>query len=342
MNYLWPYHSVELKFKGKKMTLSSPWIKLEQTIGIDENHEYCTKVIDVLTDSPKSIEDIQLVHQIFEPLQKFPLFFSLPSQTKLMDLELSEASTDYTSQCRWDAQAVLEFSETANGGTDPVSALSYLKLFHLEDMKKSGQESSVPSVLEMAKEKNQLKPALEHFVRQNHYVTEKCEEVLRPAVSIHSVAGKAVEQFIKEEAGHDKLLRRSIKSLDKEPENLVVLGPLVKLMDHFKFVAGKNLLAFCFIVDMFERENPDGVNPVSTYLDSIGEHKASGPIKTHSDINVEGGHENESYSILEKVGLLHKSYVIEAVYLSQYASDLMQEFADERRIYCENLSANEV
>ncbi len=185
-----------------------------------------------------------------------------------------------------------------------------------------------------------LKKILALYVMQNLYVTEECEPTLSLALGLHPGVDNHIKDFIKEESGHDILLKRSIASLTKNSTDInlndtPVLKSIIKVMDHFKYTAQNNLLAFCFMVDMFERDEEN--SSVAHFLELIGEKKAASPLKTHSKINHEGGHANESFNMLSEVGTLSQLYLKQGIELAEVGSNLMKKFMIERNNSCQKL-----
>lgn len=324
-NLLWPYDDLVLTKTEHEVSFQTSWLKAKNSNPIDpKTIEY---IETIRTQGPKSIQDFKIMDAFFRPMNKFPLCYYLPVQEKPQDKILSEYKTDLK-EVAWPIHDVLALSRCQNGMYDPVSVLSCLRLEHLQDLMVHQKSSVRTDILKLNIEN--LRKTVLLLLRQNHYVTQRCEEVLSAALNCHPEATQRIEDFIFEEKGHDKLLGLSFERLKVKPEDIEVLPCLVTLMDTFKHLAEKNLIAFCFMVDMFERSPAAKDNPMIQGLIKLGEHEAAKPIEAHSNINTQGDHDQESFEILDTIGAVPEAYVLEAVALAKLASDQMLAFLRER------------
>lgn len=334
-NFLWPYDEVEVLKMDDGVQFKAPWVTITFPNKVDP--KAFARFEEVKKNGPQSAADIQLVDSLLRPIAKYPLYFCLPNHNKKTDSHLpTEKKTPPRNALRWETENILNFSKTPQDRFDAISVLSCCRLSHLKDLMSYLQ--TVPKDLKLPQlEDKKLRAATLLFLRQNHYVTQRCEGVLSPAQNLHPASSEKIKEFIREEQGHDKLLALSFKELGTTAETIQVLPSLVKLMDLFEEVAKINLLAFCFIIDMFERSPEAGKNPMVQALLKLGEEKAAKPIQTHANINVHGGHDNESVEILETVGLLPEWYILEGIQWAQKASDLMIDFLKERNQHLEKI-----
>ena len=110
-------------------------------------------------------------------------------------------------------------------------------------------------------------------------------------------------------------------------------------MDVFESSAGQSLVAFAFLVDMFERSPASGRNPVVEALLEIGQKEAALPLQKHAAINARGGHHEEAQEILSSVGAIPETCAREAVLLAENASDALVQFVRERAEHVRALCA---
>lgn len=334
-NFLWPYDEVEIVKTDDGVQFKAPWVNVTYPQKVDT--QAFERFENIKKNGPQSEADIQLVDSLLRPVAKYPLYFCLPNHNKKIDTHLPAERTSSTkASVLWETENILNFSQTPKERFDAISVLSCCRLSHLKDLMTYLQTVAKDLKLPLL-EGNKLREATLLFLRQNHYVTQRCEGVLTPAQNLHPNSTEKIKEFIREEQGHDKLLALSFKELNTSAESIQVLPSLVKLMDLFEQVAQVNLLAFCFIIDMFERSPEAGKNPMVQALLKLGEDKAAKPIQTHANINVHGGHDNESVEILDTVGLLPKWYIQEGIFWAQKASDLMIEFLKERNQHLEKI-----
>ena len=235
---------------------------------------------------------------------------------------------------KWDEQTALLFSqlpsvESANPSSnplfDPYTLFSVARRFHLLDSIENSQVQNLYQwVRGLPKETEIYRQSCIKIVRQNHYVTQRCESVLRPALDLAQNAREDVLAFIKAEAGHDVLLRRSLKSLSVDrPNEIPPVAPIELLMDLFEYAARNNFLAFAMIVDIFERTSHDGQDPLAQVLTDGGFEQAAKQIDIHREINDSGEHENVALDFLSKMGPVHADYATEALRINELASTLM-------------------
>ncbi len=337
-NYLWPYDEVLISQTESGLRFHSPWVTVAYPRPL--KNEFFQRYEVIREKGPQSEADIKLMDSLLKPVAQYPLFYCLPDQTKKVDDQLSKYDLkNQTLAARWDAETILSFCKAKTHLFDGTSALSCFRYSHIKDLmiflSSVNKKISLPDLEGAALEEGTLL-----FLRQNHYVTERCEEVLTPAMQLHTKAEEKVREFIKEEQGHDRLLAQSFKELGQVPGDTPVLKSLSELMNLFKQTAQENLLAFCFIIDMFERSSGAQSNPIVQALLKMGKDKAAKPIQAHANINVHGEHDNESFEILSALGLLPKDYILDALYWSQKASDKMLEFLKERQTILEKLATD--
>lgn len=334
-NFFWPYDEVQISKNDEGIQFKAPWVNVNFPLNIEA--QAFGQFESIRKNGPRSATDIHLVDSLLRPVAKYPLYFCLPNHNKKPDSHFrTKQPNSQINSIRWENEHVLNFSATPTKAYDAVSALSCFRLLHLKDL--MDYLETIPRDLKLPfLEGKKLREATLLFLRQNHFVTQKCENVLTPAQNLHPDSSVKIKEFIREEQGHDKLLELSFKELGVTAETIYVLPTLVKLMNLFEQVASINLLAFCFIVDIFERSPEAHKNPMVQALLKLGEDKAAKPIQTHANINVNGGHSNESFKILDPVGLLPQWYIQEGLYWAQQASDAMIDFLKERNQFLEKI-----
>jgi hypothetical protein len=326
-NFLWPYDEVQITQNEKGVNFKAPWVSVSFPQKIAD--PVFERLLEIRASGPQNKDEVLLMDSLMRPVKKYPIYFFLPKPQRPVDAHLKGYSFQSAESIRWNMEPMFTLGQVQPGFYDVVSVLSYCRLFHLLDLNRYlATVSRDIQLQDMSGES--LRAATLLFLRQNHYVTQRCEEVLTPAVGLHPSSSNKVKEFIREEQGHDKLLALSFKELGVAEESIPVLPSLVAVMDFFAEIASTNLLGFCFVVDMFERSPEAGRNPIVQALTKLGELKAAKPIQAHSNINVHGGHDNESVEILDTLGAVPEAYVVEGVLLAQKASDLMIAFHKER------------
>ncbi|MDQ3233835.1 MAG: hypothetical protein M3Q07_18615, partial [Pseudobdellovibrionaceae bacterium] len=158
------------------------------------------------------------------------------------------------------------------------------------------------------------------LVRQNHYVTEQCQASLAPALDLAGQAKDHVAGFMAAEKGHDLILGSALKSMTDDLSSLPVCLSTRTLMKLLKFVAGRNLLAFAMVIEMFERSSYESIDPLASLLAKGGFDKAASLVNRHKEINDAGGHENIAASFLEFMAPCNPDYALEAMHLAELVS----------------------
>ncbi len=359
MNYnYWPYDEVSVEKEIDKGTLKvkAPWLEAT-TSSKFFNDEKLTTLCQKMGTGNLSAYDLPLVTEFFRFFHQYPVAYILPSQKNSLDLATHERldtsliEGDFESLARhiflqgderlceeeldelfgilerkeflWDHEAALNFS-TVDDKIHPESMFSIARRFHLLELMSSDGGNEMLS--DLAKlDKKEYKEAVCRLLRQNHYITQKCQEALVPALSIAQNARSLVENFIKEERGHDKILAKALMHVGKEAEDIEVRLQTRALMMLLKFMAGRNFLAFSMAIDAFERNNFQDVDPLAQLLIKGGFEKAAEFANLHMKINDEGGHENVARHFLGSMALCPKEYALEALRMMEILSLTMSK-----------------
>lgn len=364
--FYWPYDEVEVLRDHSEgfYEFSTPWIKVK--IGIEAKHrDRLEKIITKIQTKTLSADDLSEVKWVFTPLNEFSLTYILPNLQSLhsrdthqilgkntaeaspRELLRSVFSTEenrgaflafeknleqsknmnslWMNSWSWDVDAAFDFSQG-----DPSSLFSVARRFHLLDSVENNKTDLLNKTvrdLKKSAKNTEYVFASALVVNQNFYVTKKCDYVLRPALEIAKSSRKKVEEFIKAEAGHDRLLARAMTALGEGSEKAEVSPAAVLLMEFFHYVATKNFLAFCLVVDMFERSSYQEVDPLAKMLQEGGLDAAAKQIEIHREINDGGGHENVALDFLSEMGPIDSSYAKEAMRLAEATTGIMHSLS---------------
>ena len=342
---LWPYDEVRLKYDPDTLEaiISTPWLQAKIHTYKEDTDEL-KKLEARMNSGDMSAEDLPYVSRLFSSLSHLPLCYVLPcvrpkahDEHRIKDTSLLEGSMESVfdavqtqgesklplpkiarTQWEWDVDAALEFA-TIEGKIDPESLLSVVKRYHALELLNSDKGNDVFAELRAISDQS-FKDAMGRILRQNHYVTQKCQQALSPALETAMSARKQVEDFQREERGHDKLLERAIRSLDLDPESIPVSASTQALMLLLEYCAGRNFLAFCMAVDAFERGNFEENDPMAQLLIDRHFDRAAQFINAHKNINDHGGHENVAVSFLFAMKACDKEYACEAIRLMELLS----------------------
>lgn len=351
----WPYDEVSLDLQLEKglVAVRSPWLEATVSDDIMDVHEL-KNLGAKLNERTLTGNDLGLVNRFFGHFDEFPFCYTLPEHKnpagmdkhQLVDttlsgnmksvfarvandagpLDLDFCPSDLEAllpllprdEFDWDAQAALSFASVGQT-IHPESLFSVVRRYHFLELLNSNEGSQVFDGVRSLGD-DEFRSAMCAMLRQNHYVTEKCQRALLPALDKAQSARDLVASFRKEEQGHDKLLERAIKSLGEEPQNVPVSVSTRALMCLLEYCATRNFLAFSMAVDVFERSNFEEIDPMAKLLMSRNFDKAAGFINAHMKINDHGKHENVARKFLFAMDLCPQDYALEAVRLLEMIS----------------------
>ncbi len=351
----WPYDEVRVEESRSGIRVRAPWIEV-QLDRTQENSEELTSLVRTLGSESFSLEGAQLVSEYFQPLDEHSLCYTLPTplssgldthhaQPSFQDLSFSELleravassealtpearltllaevpAIDY--RWRWDVDAALGF---ANLGTEihPLSLFSVGRRYHLLSLIENDSGAEVFSKLSQLPDDRFL-PAAQTLLRQNHYVTWRCQGALQPAVAIAGRAREKVESFMREERGHDRILERALQSTGVAPAEVAVHPVTQSLMCFLEFAARYNFLAFAIAVDFFERRVYEKVEPLAQLLETRGQSEAARRLNQHKNINTGGDHHGVARDFLVAMAAVEPEYARQALRIAEAISFLMSQ-----------------
>lgn len=355
----WPYDEISLNVNEARDTviLKCPW--LEAKIPVTESNKTNLQILaGKFVNKQLTAADIGLVQWFFKDLAKYPLCYVLPtaksqgpldthtpkdnrsfeggvenvlaavigqtdaSGKTLTTEDVAQALTKVNrTSFEWDLDSALAFARIEDK-IHPESIFSVIRRFHLIEVLENDRGKEAFQFIEgLAPE--DYRRAVSIVVRQNHYVTQKCQESLAPAASIAGQARPQVEHFLKEENGHDLILNAAMKTLVENPEDLPVSTQTKTLMHLLKYAASRNFLAFAMVVDFFERSSYEKIDPLAQLLKKGGFEKAARQVNRHMEINDAGEHENVAAGFLEAMAPCSVEYAREAVRIAEAVSLVM-------------------
>lgn len=343
LNLFWPYDEVKIEGDAQEKTrfyLKSPWLSFQFNVAEPANLEVLG-VLEKMDSGNLTREDLELVSSVLSSLSHYPVAYLLPRNQSFgndqhqvtgspLDLSSPEALFKTTFKDRfsafksalpkewlWDVDQALEFSQVP-GGYDPYSLFSVLRRFHLlNDLENNETQKLFEHIQCLSKNPEAFKKASALILRQNHYVTVRCEEVLSGALTTAQSADGEIKEFIEAESGHDKIVGKAITSLGYQIDDVEVVDVSEILMDFFKASGQRNLLAFSAIVDVFERSSYREEDPFTSVLNEGGLSDAGKMVDIHREINDSGDHENAALEFLENMKPVDEAYAREAFRLAE-------------------------
>lgn len=354
----WPYDELTLELSADQdvILVKTPWI--EAAVAVTGTNKVNIQALATkFSHNQLAPSDMNLVQWFFKDFSKYPLCYILPSPKTSSQLDchsmqddrcihgelvefLSASLVDPVNQAvmaaddvsmviknvsrqtfEWDVTSALAFARIGDY-IHPESLFSVVRRFHLLDVLENDRGKEAFRFIESLPSED-FRQAVSIVVRQNHYVTQKCQEALAPATHIAGQARAEVEHFLREENGHDLILNAAMKSLVPDPESLPVSAQTVALMQLLKFAGSRNFLAFAMVVDFFERSSYEKIDPLAQLLKKGGFEKAARQVNRHMEINDAGEHENVGCGFLRTMGPCELNYAKEAIRIAEAVSLVM-------------------
>lgn len=360
----WPYDEVSISGSDDRsqVIVSAPWIQATLAV-TDENKPALQTLMQKFADKSLSADDLGLINWFFKDFAKYPFCYILPSEKPLGSLDhhalidgrlltgslrdvlvetlkddysvesdITPADIDaviarlYRQRWDWDCDAAIAFAKIGDK-IHPESVFSVSRRYHLLDVLETSKARTNFNFIEGLKG-DDFALAAGLMVRQNHYVTQKCNSALLPAVGKAGHAASIVESFIKEENGHDRILNVAMKSFSEQPDSVPVSVQTKALMHLLKFAAQRSFLGFAMAVDCFERSSYEKTDPLAQLLIKGGFEKAAKQINRHMDINDAGEHENVACTFLEFMAPCEPEYAIEALRIAELITLVMNSLTE--------------
>ncbi|MBY0552994.1 hypothetical protein K2P97_00600 [bacterium] len=359
---LWPYDELSASRESEadnKFILSAPW--LTRQFRVDNNDvQRAEQISKKISDKKIGAEDLNDVNWFLSSFSSYPFAYILPRNAvfgsdlhdsvgnkanlssprmTLKDLvqnpsvlnSVNKISEDgsLTQDWTWDTEAALEFSKTTDG-YDPESLFSIARRFHLLNDMENNQTADLFNLLQtFPKNSAEFKSHAALTMRQNHYITENCERVLKAALPIAKGAYDEISEFIQAESGHDKILAKALTTLDTSADQTPALPSTIVLMELFYLIAKRNILAFSMVVDIFERTSYLEEDPFASVLKSGGAEAAASRIEVHREINDASGHENVGIGFLKDMKPVTAEYATEALKLAELLTQVIHLISKE-------------
>jgi hypothetical protein len=354
----WPYDEVSLDINMPgTLVVRTPWMEATtSSLGFD-SHELIA-LSNKLKENNLSGDDIVAVSDFFRHFHEYPLAYILPTKKAASGLDMhgikdrtilhmsfeSLLSTilaegalgglDVTIDEKdllmerlsrrafeWDVGAAIGFARFENR-VHPESLLSVARRYHILELMDNDRGNDVFNNIKNLGEQ-EFTASVARIVRQNHYVTKYCMLALTPALSLAQKAKPVVDDFIKAERGHDKILEKALFHVGVSPKDIEVRLQTRALMAALYYVAGRNFLAFAMAVDAFERNNFEEIDPIAKLLIDKGFAKAGKFINLHMKINDQGSHDNIARQFLCSMDMCDAEYAEEALRLMEVLSVIM-------------------
>lgn len=362
---VWPYDEVTLTQgqTASEFIFGSPWLNVKVSIP-QPLTQRVAEIAQKLSSGELAGEDFEEVKWLFSQVASYPLCYFLPtprdgkhldshkiSGFSLKGLSSSDvlkkvsqisgntliekraqiisASESFSKEWTWDVESSLSLAQLETG-YDPLTLFSTARRFHLLESIETNKTDELNSYMrEIKNDTQKFSKASALIVRQNHYVTQMCDQTLRGALVSSQSADRELIDFIQAESGHDSILAKALGEMGQSPDSVPALESVQMLMDIFRLIGQKNFLAFCMVIDMFERSSYQDHDPLAQLLTEGGQKSAGDQIDIHKEINDSGEHENMAIGLLKSVAPVDADYAYEALRLAELATRSMYFFSAE-------------
>ena len=345
----WPYDESRFYVEDAAMgafRIETPWLITRLQVAA-ASPEFNALLQMVENRENIDVRDMLLVSQILAELAKYPIAYQLPRRDESFGQDNHQAHPrtyhdnpselgrsmgivnpgDVPKNWLWDHEAALTFATCGRAGEekyDPLCLLSIARRFHYIDMAENKMDILYRKIENLEDPKDR-RAALAIAVRQNHYVTEKCQQALEPALTTAQSQAAQIQEYMAEEKGHDKMLAASLEALGLTPEQVPVTASIKMLMHIFEQSARTNFLGFCLSLDFFETPDFKETDSLAKALARNNADKASRALQSRKNINAHGEHEGFPSRLLEAMAPVNKEYALQALRMAELVSSYMTQ-----------------
>ncbi|WP_432799147.1 hypothetical protein [Poriferisphaera sp. WC338] len=346
-----PHKSCKLNWRNSDRSafrLSLPWVEIDVDVQ-PEDRPWITKAIDDITHNH---HDTSAAQRFLEFFDDHPITYSTPDPEKLathpiertflipfhrrvdapsefLKLALGTCTTDpiLPAYFIWDHDDILAQSRFSKSDLhDPTSLISLLIGHRLLTETESEQDRvSLPNKLDKLRELNEARffQIITLIIRQTWYVATNFLHAITPALTSFPEGREAINHFIQEEVGHDKLMLRSLRALGHpDPTTIPVLEPFTLLIRLFAYSAHYSPAALTYYVSLLEGSSYAASDPIAEIISKSSLPEAAYAYRKHHEINLKHDHKNIVYDIAEKLPLIHRPTAQFALQICETAAHL--------------------
>ena len=350
---LLPHKTCDIAWQDKECSsfrLALPWMQIE--VDVDPvDRPWVRKAIDDLSNRHF---DTKAAQRFLDFFQEHPVSFTAPDAAKLNNPKYPVEDTflmpfhkhtdrpaefiDIALGCftsedflpgywLWDHDEILQLTRIENSDLhDPTSLITFLVGQRLATEAASEHDRvALPQKLDLLRKRNE-----DHFfkvsatiIRQTYYVASNFLHCITPTLKTFPQGKKAVQHFIDEELGHDKLMLKSLKKLNcQAPSSIHVFEPFTLMMRLFSYAAHFSPLALTWYIGMLEGSSYTETDLIADVIKQSSNPDAAFAYEKHHEINLEHDHKNIIYEIADTLPLLHRPSALFAIQICETASHL--------------------
>ncbi len=323
------------------LVIRTPWIEVEAEVPIEADHEIDQAMRSLNNYYIESeARNVRAVHYFLEQFQNEPISYITPRKiTEFADINpvtlpphdflLSQISSCKIGDCSQLEEDVLTKSRIEGSkfydAQTVVGLLRRQRLIHLSSSQLI--QNQIENLIPLKDANRTLYIAIMRRILQHAwYITNNAVGSLSGALSLNPVATPMLLAYIRSEAGHDLLVKKSFKDLGGDISQLGedLFSEVVALIDLLKTSASVSLLTLAALIEGFEgiHFDEDPMN-IWTLLDGLDEYpNAARGVTEHQRINEDQNHANVGLELASVLPPVTEEEVLLAVRVSEGSEQL--------------------
>lgn len=210
---------------------------------------------------------------------------------------------------------------------DPISIYTCIRRFRnmLYDYRLHAHTLSQSLLEQLNKNSPGFFDAVIQILCQSFYITSHCVDSLSPGLNRNEYAAGKLENYIREENGHHKLIYDTLKELGKADITEIDYFPETHaIMKLLKYAATYFPVAFCCLISGFEQAGQFDSDPLADMIMQSSKPQAAKGILTHFKINKSGNHADVGLELIKDLPACSLNELVAAVRLTELLTILFE------------------
>jgi hypothetical protein len=310
MYTLIPYHNSKFIVKERVLFIDLPWIKLEFDLLDEQKEQEIASISSQLGNAEYTNEAVQ---KFLHELSDYPICYIGANKNNERDnlfsnkLNYDELHKKLKSDYKYlnNARELLSLQPILNSAYlndnlyDPLTCVTLFIANRLEvETSIEIYRQQLIHSLELLRtvHEDSFFEFIALLYKQTYYITTNVAEILPLGSKSFEYLKTAISNFLKEEAGHNKLMSKSLSNLGysaNDDSRLYVMNVTKDILALFKFAAIYSPLAFTSFIGLFEGSFYPQEDPIVACINKSSKPEAAFGYKKHFDINVNHSHKDE-------------------------------------------------